>query len=221
MKIMIMGAHPDDPESGCGGLAARSVMDGHDVLFVYGTAYREGRTFFGRPEREVRTAEAEAACAVLGVRCDVWEFPHEGIEVKVANIARVTAYLEKERPHVLIAHWPVDTHPDHRSIGTLALSAFLRAEVACDFYFFEVMTGLQSIHFHPTHYVDISAVAEKKHQALCEHRSQDGEAVWQDHELMHAFRGRECGAKQAEAYIRVDRGTTVKDRLPLPGIVGS
>ncbi len=214
MKVLIMAAHPDDPESGCGGLAAQCVRAGHDVLFVYATAFRRGREVSGRPEKEVRSAEARAACAVLGVRCDVWDYPHEGIEGNAANAARVAEYIAAEAPDVLITHWPVDTHPDHRAIGTLVWGAFLGLERPCDFYFFEVMTGAQSVHFQPTHYVDISAVAEIKRRALLEHRSQDGEAVWREHEFMHRFRGRECGVERAEAYIRIDRGRTAPASLP-------
>jgi len=214
MKIIIIGAHPDDPESGCGGLAAQCVKSGHDVIFTYATAFRQGRQFFGRPEKQVRTEEALNACRVIGVRGVVWDYPHGEINVNSENTARFTAYLKDERPDIVIAHWPVDTHPDHRCVGTLALSAYLSPETDFEFYYFEVMSGLQSIHFHPTHYVDISEVAEIKHQALLCHRSQDGEAVWQDHELMHRFRGRECGAARAEAYIRIDRNSTAQTKLP-------
>ena len=214
MKIIILGAHPDDPESGCGGLAARCVEAGHEVVFTYGTAFRPDREFFGRSEREVRTEEALAACKVFGVRGVVWDYPHGEIHVNPENVARVTAYLVEEHPDVVIAHWPVDTHYDHRCIGTLALSAYMSPETDFEFYYFEVMTGRQSMHFHPTHYVDISDVAEVKHQALLCHRSQNGEAVWQDHEIMHSFRGRECGVERAEAYIRIDRRDTAQRSLP-------
>jgi LmbE family N-acetylglucosaminyl deacetylase len=214
MKIIIFGAHPDDPESGCGGLAVRSVQAGHEVVFIYATAFRPGRQFFHRPEKEVRTEEALAACEVLGVRGIVWDYPHGGINVTTENIARVTAGLVEERPDILIAHWPVDTHPDHRCVASLALSAYLNPETDFAFYYFEVMTGRQSMHFHPTHYVDISEVAEQKHRSLLCHKSQDGEAVWQDHELMHRIRGRECGVERAEAYIRLDRGKTAQPNLP-------
>ena len=214
MKIVVFGAHPDDPESGCGGLAVRSVQAGHDVVFVYATAFRPGRNFFGRPEKEVRTEEALAACEVLGVRGVVWNYPHGGIDVTTENIARVTASLVEEGPDLLIAHWPVDTHPDHRCVASLALSAYLSPETLFAFYYFEVMTGRQSMHFHPTHYVDISDVAEQKHLSLLCHKSQDGEAVWQAHEGMHRIRGHECGVRRAEAYIRLDRGKTVLPNLP-------
>ena len=55
MKLLVFVAHPDDPESGCGGLAARCGRAGHEVVFLYATAYRQGREFYGRPEKEVRT----------------------------------------------------------------------------------------------------------------------------------------------------------------------
>jgi len=213
MKILVFGAHPDDPESGCGGLAAQSVKTGHEVVFMYATAFRQGRQYFDRPEREVRTEEALSACKVIGVRGIVLDYQHEGIDVNSQNIERITGILMSEHPDVVIAHWPVDTHPDHRCVGTLALSAYLRPETNFEFYYFEVMSGLQSIHFNPTHYIDISDVAEIKHQSLLCHKSQDGESVWQDHELMHKFRGRECGVERAEAYIRIDRKKTAQKTL--------
>ena len=214
MKILVLGAHPDAPELGCGGLAVQCVQAGHEVVFTYATAFRPRRQFFGRPEKEVRTEEALAACEVLCVRGVVWDYPHEGINVNAENTARVTAYLVEEHPDVVIAHWPVDTHPDHRCVGTLALSAYLSPKTDFEFYYFEVVTGQQSIHFHPTHYVDISDVAEIKHQALLCHRSQKGEAMWQNRELMHRSRGRECGVERAEAYIRIDRKGTAQVNLP-------
>ena len=30
MKVLVFGAHPDDPESGCRGLASRCVEAGHE-----------------------------------------------------------------------------------------------------------------------------------------------------------------------------------------------
>ena len=89
MKIVILAAHPDDPESGCGGLAALCVEAGHEVVFTYATAFRQGRSLSGRPERDVRTEEALAACGVLGVRGVVWDFPHEGIVVDAGSVAQV------------------------------------------------------------------------------------------------------------------------------------
>lgn len=214
MKIIILGAHPDDPESGCGGLAVNSVRAGHEVIFTYCTAYRQGREYFGRPEKEVRTEEALAASEILRVKADVWDYAHGQIHVNHENIARFKAYMLEQKPDVVIAHWPVDTHPDHRCVGTIALSVYLDRDTNFDFYFFEVMTGQQSMHFHPTHYVDISDAAELKHKALLCHRSQNGESVWQAHEVMHRIRGHECGVERAEAYIRLDRRDTVQKLLP-------
>jgi len=214
MRIIVLGGHPDDPESGCGGLAANSMRKGHEVLFVHCTAYRQGREFFSRPEKEVRTEEALAAAEILGVEADVWDYPHGQIYVNDENIARFESYILGQKPDIVIAHWPVDTHPDHRCVGGIALSVYLDSDTNFDFYFFEVMTGQQSMHFHPTHYVNISDVAEIKHRALLCHKSQNGESVWQVHEVMHRMRGNECGVERAEAYIRIDRGKTAQKLLP-------
>jgi LmbE family N-acetylglucosaminyl deacetylase len=101
MKTLIFGAHPDDPESGCGGLAAQSVKAGHEVVFLYATAYRQGRQFFGRTEREVRTEEALSACEVIGVRGIILDFLHEGIDVNTQNVEKITEVLMKEHPDIV------------------------------------------------------------------------------------------------------------------------
>ena len=66
LKVVVFGGHPDDPESGAGGLIKVLTGLGHEVIVAYGTAFRDDRQLFGWPEAEVRRAEASAACKVLG-----------------------------------------------------------------------------------------------------------------------------------------------------------
>src|SRR5579862_9356121 len=69
LKIVCVGAHPDDPESGCGGTLARYAEAGHSVTVIYLTRGEGG--IAGRTPADaarVRTAEAEAACRILGAR---------------------------------------------------------------------------------------------------------------------------------------------------------
>lgn len=213
IKILIFGAHPDDPESGCGGLIANAVDSGHDVHCLYATTFRNGREFFNQPEREVRKEEAIRACKILGVTWEFLDFPSEGIDINVENRNRITRLIEKRAPDVLVAHWPVDTNPDHRAVATLALEAFLELQ-SHEFYYFEVLTGQQSLRFMPTHYIDISLVYERKRRALLCHRSQNPEDIWERHEAMHHFRGLECAVERAEAYVKVDRGSRAMRCLP-------
>jgi N-acetylglucosamine malate deacetylase 1 len=213
-RLLVFGAHPDDPESGCGGLIANAVDAGWTVLCLYATAYREDRTYFGLTEREVRSTEARAACVFLGAECRILNYEHEHIGTTHADRKAVGEIVTEWKPDIMTAHWPVDTHPDHRAAGTLGLDAFLAYE-NCAFYYFEVYSGEQSMRFHPTHYVDISGVLERKRNAVFCHESQYPPEIWKRHEVMHHFRGLEAGCESAEAYVRVDRGNSVS----LPGIV--
>src|SRR5262245_37681495 len=77
LRIVVFGGHPDDPESGAGGLIATLTGRGHEVILAYGTAFRGGRRFFDRPETEVRRAEATAACEALGATPKFFPYAHE------------------------------------------------------------------------------------------------------------------------------------------------
>src|SRR5437667_10284782 len=67
LHVVCIGAHPDDPESGCGGTLARYAEAGHRVTIIYLTRGEAG--IRGRSHQEaaaIRTAEAQAACQILG-----------------------------------------------------------------------------------------------------------------------------------------------------------
>ena len=67
LKVVVFGGHPDDPESGAGGLIATLTHQGHEVILAYGTAYRGDRRFFGRPEASGKWHQLVTAAMVLGV----------------------------------------------------------------------------------------------------------------------------------------------------------
>ena len=77
LKVVVFGGHPDDPESGAGGLIAHLSQAGHEVVCAYGTAFRGQRQFFDRPEAEVRRAEATAACRILSATPKFFDYAHE------------------------------------------------------------------------------------------------------------------------------------------------
>src|SRR5206468_3121014 len=67
LSIVCVGAHPDDPESGCGGTLSRYAALGHTVKIVYLTRGERGITGKSLEEAaRIRTAEAEAACRIIG-----------------------------------------------------------------------------------------------------------------------------------------------------------
>src|ERR1044072_5561402 len=69
VRVVCVGAHPDDPESGCGGTLARYAALGHAVTVVYLT--RGERGIAGKSLDEaarIRSAECAPACKVMGAK---------------------------------------------------------------------------------------------------------------------------------------------------------
>jgi len=207
MRVLVLGAHPDDPESGCGGTMARHALAGDEVLSVYLT--RGGQGLSGHDPEEVerlRTREAQTACHILNVEPVFFDFPDGGLEVSPSTLDAVRALLVERPPDLLLAHWPLDTHPDHQAVGVLALRAWLSINsgaAGCPFplHFYEVMTGHQTLHFLPSLYTDITETAPIKRLAVMAHASQHPVHWYPHHARMDCFRGIEAGVDQAEAFV--------------------
>jgi len=207
LNVVCVGAHPDDPETGCGGTLATYAEQGHRTTVIYLT--RGERGIPGRSLDEaaaIRTKEAEEACRALGAR-PIFAGQIDGAtELSGPRAAQFADLLASEKPDVVFAQWPIDTHPDHQVAAQLVLRAWLAAGRRFALYFFEVDTGHQSLGFAPTDYVDVTGQREKKRAALRAHRSQHGDEIVRRHvDVMEPFRGREAGVAAAEAFSALAR----------------
>jgi LmbE family N-acetylglucosaminyl deacetylase len=207
LAVVCVGAHPDDPESGCAGTLARYAAAGHTVTIVYLTRGERGIDGKGLDESaRIRTAESEAACRILGATPVFFGQVDGATEVTRAHIDAMTTLLRARKPDVLLTHWPVDTHPDHQVASMLATRAGMALRTP-RLYYFEVNAGSQTEGFHPNAYVDITSVVEQKKKALFAHVSQDGVGIWREHhEPMASWRGRETGVTWAEGFYHLSRG---------------
>lgn len=207
LKVVCVGGHPDDPESGCAGTLMRYVAAGHAVTIIYLT--RGERGIEGASDAEaatIRTEESEAACEIMGAKALFAGQINGATEVTRARAEELRSVLAAEKPDVLFTHWPIDLNFDHQATSMLTIAAWSALEPRPQLYFFEVNTGQQSLGFGPDTYVDISQVVEKKKSALFAHASQDGEGIWRDHhQAIAAFRGREAGVEAAEAFVHLRR----------------
>lgn len=209
LKVMVTGAHPDDPESGCGGTMLELKKKGHDVVALYLTRGEAGIGGMSHAEAAaIRTAEAEEACKVLGAR------PLFAGQIDGSTVINKKAYqtiadiIEAESPDIVFNHWPIDTHPDHRISSNLVYNAWnwfrWDDNKAFDMYYYEVLTGSQTQNFSPAHYIDITASRALKKEASMKHVSQDVPHWYNHHEDMSKFRGLELkgGKAFAEAFVR-------------------
>ncbi len=203
LKIVVAGAHPDDPESGCGGTMLRYAQAGHEVVAMYLTRGEAGiRDKTHAEAAGIRTAECTKACEILQAR-PVFAGQIDGdTQISRGRYEEFARQLSAEAPDVVFTHWPVDTHRDHRATSLLVYDAWLESHRKFALYYFEVMSGSQTQNFAPTDHVDITDVEDRKRAALFAHASQDPESMYAHHAAMSRFRGYEAGVKHAEAYVR-------------------
>ena len=206
LKVLCVGGHPDDPESGCGGTLAKFSAAGHDVKILYLTRGEAG--IVGKSHNEaatIRSKEAEAACKILNTKAFFLGQVDGDTIVNSEWIRKMSEFIENEKPHIVFAHWPIDSHKDHQAASFLTMQAWMHTEKKFPLYFYEVCAGEQTISFNPTDYVDITQVQETKRKALYCHVSQDPPGIYAcGHEIMEKFRGAQFGVHAAEAFIRLD-----------------
>lgn len=205
LKILVAGAHPDDPETGCGGTMALLADAGHEVVSFYltrGEAGIKGKTH--SEAARIRTAEAENACKILHAHPE-FAGQIDGASV-VSNewFGKIGDMIAKEKPDVVFTHWPIDQHRDHRATSDMLFDTWLQSNGGFTLYYFEVLTGIQTRHFRPTHYVDITTVEPQKREACFAHKSQDPVDMYAYHKKMSEYRGMESRTTYAEAFFLQD-----------------
>ena len=209
LKIVVVGAHPDDPETGCGGTMILLAQQGHEVVSAYltrGEAGIQGETY--DEASQIRTNEVLEACKMMNAKAVFLSQVDGSCEITAARYQEMYELLKAENPDVVITHWPVDDHRDHRICSALVYDAWKNLDKRFALYYFEVESGGQTQNFAPTNFVDITSVIEKKHAACFAHVSQKMEWVYSEfHEKMEIFRGMQANCKYAEAFIKHDHSS--------------
>lgn len=196
-QILVVLAHPDDPEFFCGGTIARWTRAGHRVSYCLLTCGEKGtkdRSINTDALCSIRQKEQRAAAAVLGVN-DVQFLDHpDGYLVADLNLRKeITRVIRQAQPDVLVTCDPTNlyvretylNHPDHRAAGQAALDAVFPA-ARDHLNFIELWRDEQlephivrevwiSLAQDPNVVVDITPHWELKLQALSEHVSQVGD----------------------------------------------
>ncbi len=209
-KIVVTGGHPGDPEYGCGGMVARLTALGHEVVLLYlnDGAWETAGT--------VRTAEAKKACEILKARPAYANQTNGHAIVDNAHYQEFQKIVEAENPDAVFTQWMVDNHPDHRAIANLSYESWKQLKHKFALYYYEVSDGEDTNPFPaPTHYVDISEVADTKRAACYAHASQTPDRYYELQDTVAAFRGYQMGVKRAEAYFMQIGGLDIFPRLRL------
>ncbi len=204
LNILCVGAHPGDPEFGCGGTMAKYSDAGHTVTFLYltrGEAYNNAQSH--EESAELRTKEAEISCKILNSR-PVFAGQVDGnTELNKEQNEKITKLILSLNPDIVFTHWPMDSHMDHQVSAMLTMTAWLRSGRKFPLYFYEVNTGTETMAFTPTDYEDITGVRDRKKAAMFAHKTQAPEDIYNQYfKTLEEFRGLEAGVKAAEAFIR-------------------
>ena len=124
LRLLILGAHPDDGEFHAGGLATRYCQAGHTVKIISVTDGRAGHHLM-QPNQlaEVRRREAAAAGALIGAEYQTWDYPDGQLQPTLKVRERIIREVREFNPDLLVTHRPCDYHPDHRAVGQLVQDA--------------------------------------------------------------------------------------------------
>jgi LmbE family N-acetylglucosaminyl deacetylase len=219
LRVLAVGAHPDDLEIICGGTLARFSREGHDVVMCHATSGDRGSFVTTSEETAaIRDGEARRAAEICGAEHATLGL-HDG-EVNAADPAQRTLVIDlvrDTRPDLILTHHPQDYMSDHNEIARLVFDCSFHAtlplyetsrphhEKVTPIYYMDTVMGLG---FQPTEYVDVSEVIETKVAMLEAHQSQlvwlrdhDGVDIVEQMRTATRFRGLQCGAQYAEGFI--------------------
>jgi LmbE family N-acetylglucosaminyl deacetylase len=197
-RILVVLAHPDDPEFFCGATLARWTDAGHEVVYWLLTCGDKGAQDPHLDPAQLcgdRRIEQKNAAAVLGVReVHFCEYPDGYLEPTLEVRKEVTRIIRTVRPDVLVTCDPKTlyvgdariNHPDHRAAGQVVLDAAFPA-AGNPMYFPDLLHqhGLAphtpreiwiSLTLDPNERHDVTDLWERKIRAIQQHVSQIGDS---------------------------------------------
>ena len=169
-NILVIGAHFDDAELGCGGTMAKLAAEGKKV---YKLTLTDNVTDFRqmniRVDMESSRLDSARACRLLGVE------EITSMEMNACNslvyetklMQQVEAILFSKEIDTVFMHNRADINRDHIAASQICLTAARHCE---NIFYYQSNGYILDESFYPTVFFDISAYYDKKKAALNAYR---------------------------------------------------
>jgi LmbE family N-acetylglucosaminyl deacetylase len=155
VRILAVGAHPDDVELGCGATLALFKRRGHEVYFLVLTRGEAS----GNPN--LRKVECEQSARTIGAdKLFFGSLKDTKITDGVETIMEIERFINQLKPDIIFAHSPKDSHQDHRNVGMAALSAARNSKKVL------LYESPAAKDFLPQLFVDVTSTFDIKLEAL-------------------------------------------------------
>lgn len=192
-RVLVISAHPDDVDFGCGGTLAKWAREGARIAYCICTSGEKGTddpALAGAKLARIREREQRAAARVLGAEEVFYLRKTDGeLEPSLAFRGELVKAIRRYRPRTVVTHDPANRlfdmqyifHADHRVVGETAFDAVYPAAGNPNFFPDQLAEGLaphavSEIYFFasasPDTWIDIESTISLKIRALLCHRSQ-------------------------------------------------
>ena len=213
MKVLGIGAHPDDIEIFMYGLLFIYKKEGHEVYTMIATDGAKGGVAEGKKLAQKRANEAISGLKKLSSPVFL-NLPDGELGSELEHRKIIKENILKIMPDLIITHSENDYHADHKSLSLItkaAVSHYIPI-LYCD--------TLMGINFNPNYYVDITDYYELKKEAILKHKTQNPDRFVDLFELMNSYRAAQCNAPKgsyAEAYSFISSFpfSDIREILPL------
>jgi len=196
MKILAIGAHPDDIEIFMFGLLSVYSSRGDEIGLIVATDGSAGNVLSNNSLSNIRKKETINALMDLG-EPDLLGFLDGQLSDSKNVRSTLKEKIKKFNPDLIITHAPEDYHPDHRALSKYVIdsASFNFPVIFCE--------SLMGVNFTPNYYIDISKHFELKKNAILKHKSQNSKKFYKAIEICNRFRAAQCNAPDgsyAEVY---------------------
>lgn len=234
LRVLAIGAHPDDLEFQIGGTLAKYAARGDTVVMAVATNGDIGSATHTMDEiAAIRKQEALDSAALIGAELIWMNYHDEFFFYNEETRRHMIEVMRHAEPDVVLGHWTNDYHPDHSLSGMAARDARIMTAVPLIVtaskhlskipvhFFYDTLAGID---FTPEVYVDVTDTFETKRQMLACHKSQnawisdvfEGRSIAQMMEVQTAFRGLQAGVRYAEGFRALETFPRARDYRLLP-----
>jgi N-acetylglucosamine malate deacetylase 1 len=185
MNILIIGAHHDDIELGCGGTVARLTSEGHNafgIILTNSETHYEEKNIHRSTEQAF--SEATKAANVIGLQLAELDYPlsdNGELQYSAELMRKIEMFIVKHDIQKVFSHWQYDMNTDHAAAAKLTTVAARHIPTVLQYRSNWYQPDRA---FHGIYYVDISKHIEYKIKSL---EKYSGEIENRSKEWMNSF----------------------------------